>query len=200
MEQKELKAKYMEIICAEVWPQSPEMQEYARKECSYYIAELANGDIYAYDRPSIETNFCYGYGMYGITTDEEMDGASRMAEHARTHEDYFMEKNLEEILERIDRLKDAKSGRYEAYKYAQYSGQQHGTKLKTYSIVRLWDNPQNDPGRWSRMTDVERLTEDEIDALIQGWSVVKDMFIKRLNTYLKRYGLSKINTWTYLRD
>ena len=29
---------------------------------------------------------------------------------------------------------------------------------------------------------------------------VKKAFIKRLNTYLKKYGLSKLHTWTYLVD
>lgn len=199
MTQKELKEKYMEIIRTEVWKGSERMQDYASKEFCYAV-ELANDDICVLDKPRIHKDFCFGYGMYGITTEEEMDGASAMARHAETNADYFMEENLKEINERIERLEDAWMGKCEVYKYANYSGQPHGTKLKTYSIVDSWYNPENDPGRWSRLTDVEKMTTEEIDALIQGYKAVKEKFIKRLNTYLKRYGLSKVNTWTYLRD
>lgn len=199
-EQKALKSRFMEIIRTEVWKSSTSMQQYAEKECCYHIVELKNGDIYAYERPRIETSFCFGYGMNGLSTDDDMDGASRMAQRARTDEDYFIEENLKDIKNYIDRLVKAYNGELEAYKYAHYSGQPHGTKLKTYSVVSTWDNPENDPGRWSCLTDVEQLTQYEILTLIQGWYKVAEMFTKRLNTYLKRYGLSKLNTWTYLRD
>lgn len=199
-DQKVLKNRFMEIIRTEVWKGSESMQKYAEKECCYYIVELENGDIYAYEKPRIETSFCFGYGMYGVTSEEDMDGASRMAEHARTDKDYFIEENLKDIEDHINRLVKAYDGELEAYKYANYSGQPHGTKLKTYSVASTWENPENDPGRWSRLTDVERLSQEEIKILIQGWYKVAEMFTKRLNTYLKRYGLSKLNTWTYLRD
>lgn len=199
-EQKILKSRFMDIIRTEVWKDSESMQKYAEKECCYHIVELENGDIYAYEKPRIETSFCFGYGMYGVSTDEDMDGASRMAHHARTNEDYFIKENLKDIETHITWLTKAYNGECEAYKYANYSGQPHGTKLKTYSVVSMWDNPENDPSRWARLTDVERLSQEEIDTLIKGWNKVSEMFTKRLNTYLKRYGLSKLNTWTYLRD
>lgn len=36
--------------------------------------------------------------------------------------------------------------------------------------------------------------------LIAGYEEVKTEFIKRLNSYLKRYGMSKVETWSYLMD
>ena len=51
--QKELKDLYMEIIKAEVWPKSPKMQEFARKQVGYII-ELSNGKIICVDKPSIK--------------------------------------------------------------------------------------------------------------------------------------------------
>lgn len=199
MDQKQLKEKYMDIIRAEVWPGSESMQKYAEKETTY-ITELANGDIYAYKKPSIKKDFCFGYGIYGMCSKEEMNGAERMREKAENDKKYFIDKNLEDINQRISNLENVLYGKYEAYKYGSYTGQPHGTKLKTYSVVSEWDNPENDPGRWVKLIDVEKLTNDEIAELIKGWNVVKEMYIKRLNTYLKRYGLSKVNAWTYLRD
>ena len=196
MTQKELKAKYMEIICTEVWPGSPRMQEFASDEF-YYAVELANGDIHVIDKPRIHKDFCFGYGMNGCCDEEDMDRAGDAAEHARTSEAYFIKENLRDINERIDRLTDP---RLEGYKFCNYSGQPSGSKLKTYRMVNPWDNPSNDPFRWSRMTDVEKMTTEEIKAIVAGYQAVKEKFIKRLNTYLKRYGLTKVNSWTYLRD
>ena len=49
-------------------------------------------------------------------------------------------------------------------------------------------------------TKLIEIGEADIQAIIDGLEVVKKQFEKRLNTYLKRYGLSKLNVWTYLRD
>ena len=38
--------------------------------------------------------------------------------------------------------------------------------------------------------------DDAVDVLEE----VEKKFMKRLNTYLKRYGLEKLNVWTYCRD
>lgn len=196
MTQTDLKEKYMKIIRTEVWPSSTRMQEYSEKEF-YYGVELANGDIYVIQRPEIKKDFCFGYGMNGICDDEDMDRAGNMAHHAATNEEYFIKQNLEEFDRKISLLMDS---RYVGYKYCAYSGQKHGSKLKTYTMSHLCDGPEYNPSHWNRLVDVERLTEDEIRALIDGYGVAKGMFTKRLNTYLKRYGLSKVNTWTYLRD
>ena len=81
--QKELKDLYMEIVKAEVWPKSPKMQEFARKQAGYII-ELSNGKIICVDKPSIKKDFCFGYGMYLRSTDEEEDRAFSMAQKAET--------------------------------------------------------------------------------------------------------------------
>lgn len=196
MDQKQIKEKYMEIMRTEVWPGSEHMQKYAEKEYGYGV-ELSNGDIYVIDKPSIKKDFCFGFGMYGGDPTNDQERAEGVAQVARTSEDYFIKENLKQIDEQIEYLRDS---RYEAYKYVHYSGRESGSKLKTYSFCHYWDNPENDPARWSRLKDVEKLTEEDIEALIAGYEAVREAFTKRLHTYLKRYGLSKLNVWTYLRD
>ena len=44
------------------------------------------------------------------------------------------------------------------------------------------------------------LTPEEIERVKAGYQEVRQQFVKRLNTYLKKYGLSKLHTWTYLSD
>ena len=196
MDQKLLKEKYMRIICNEIWPDSKRMQEYARKEANY-IVELNNDDIYVITKPRIETKFCFGYGMYGCDMDNDHERASHAAYNASTNKDYFIEENLKDLDRKLEALCDSK---YEGYKYCAYSGQSKDSKLKAYSLCQFWDNPEQKAYKWDRLVAVERLKQEEIEALIKGYETVKEMFTKRLNTYLKRYGLSKIETWTYLRD
>ena len=196
LKQLELKERYMEIIRTEVWPENKHMQDYEFKEFGNAV-ELANGDIYIIEKPRIHTDFCFGYGYCGVSTEEDDDLANKAAANAKTNADYFIKENLKEFDERIERLMDP---RYEKYKYIHYSGQPSGSKLKAYSCCHICDNPEYAPYRWNNLQDVEELTEEEIAALIAGFKAAKEMFTKRLNTYLKRYGLSKLNVWTYLRD
>lgn len=195
MTQKELKEKYMDIVRTEVFPDSPEMQEYMRKEF-YYAVELADGDMYVITKPRIHKNFCFGFGMYGADLDNDQERAEDAAQQARESEAYFFRENLKQIDQCLDQLTNPA---YEGYKYNNYSGR-HQSNLKTYTMCYSWDNPDNQPDRWERLQDVKKMTREEIDALIKGYEEVRQMFIKRLKTYLKKYGLSKINVWTYLRD
>jgi hypothetical protein len=56
--------------------------------------------------------------------------------------------------------------------------------------------------RWNtygRKTD-EELTIDDLTELYRICFEEQMKFCKRLRTYLKRYGLSKVRTWTYWAD
>lgn len=194
--QKELKEKYMNIICAEVWKDSKHMQDYARKECAY-VVELENGDITTIDKPRIEKNFCFGAGMYATASEEEMNRAEDMVAKSQTDFEYFRKENMKDIDEIIEKLQDKS---YKTYKFICYYGQKTGSKLKDFSVCRLCDSPEYNPGRWSRNTDLEELTEDERKSLIAGYEEVKKQFNKRINTYLKKYGLSKVHAWSYICD
>ena len=196
--QKELKEKYMQIICAEVW-KDKDMQEYARKECEY-IVELSNGNIVCLEKPRIQKDFCFGMGMYGTYTDDDFNRAEDCAENARTNEEYFISENLKEITEKINDLSNCIIGKLECYTYTHYIGQPENSLLKGYTITRTADNPEYEPGRWSNMADIQKIGSEDIQRIIEGLGIVKERFEKRLHTYLKRYGLSKLNVWTYCRD
>lgn len=192
MDQKELKAKYMDIITNEVWKGSKSMIDYANKKVSY-IVELENGDITDIDKPSIETSFCFGYGYCGVSTEEDYQGARKMADHAAKSEEYFLTKNLKGINETIAAYEDALSGSYhKPYKRSKYCSQSADSKLKGISFFDSWCDVIPD--------GCIELSKKEIKALITGYEEVKKKFEKRLHTYLKRYGLSKVRTWSFLVD
>lgn len=188
MTQKELMEMYMRVI-REYWS-NPRMQEYERKECSY-IVDLSNGKIISIDKPRILKDFCFGYGMYGVCTEEEIERASKLAAIAMTDEKYFISKNMEEINNKIESLKTA----YKVYVYPKYYMQKDDILVTYYCARSEWD--------LDMVPDKTKLTEirkEDIQKIIDGLEIVKQKFEKRLKTYLKRYGLSKLNVWTYLID
>lgn len=72
-------------------------------------------------------------------------------------------------------------------------------KNKYMEIVKteLWEDA---PEMWGNLEKVKKLDTDDIQRIIDGLQEVRKSFDKRLNTYLKRYGLSKINAWSYICD
>lgn len=196
--QKELKEKYMDTIKKEVWSDE-RMQEYARKQCAY-VVELPNGNIIDIDKPRIETSFCFGMGMYATYTQEQFEAAEELADNARKNVDYFMSENMKQITDKIDSLKEALENKKEVYTYIHYTGQPDNSDLVSYSCVRICDNPEFAPYRWNNLHAVRKLSNDDIQRIIEGLEEVAKTFMKRLNTYLKKYGLEKLNVWTYSRD
>ena len=178
--QKESKDLYMEIVKTEVWPKSPKMQEFARKQVGYII-ELSSGKIICVDKPTIEKDFCFGYGMYLRSTDEEEDRAFSMAQKAET------------VRSVVDWLK-------EVYIYVNYCGQPADSNLVSYTITDTFEGPKLRPEYWKRYKGLQKIGEEDIQRIIHGLEEAKKAFEKRLNTYLKKYGLSKLNVWTYLVD
>ena len=63
--------------------------------------------------------------------------------------------------------------------------------LRNYTFMRQWEDI--DP----RLYDARVLDMDERQMIIDALIKEKEAFTKRLYTYLKRYGLSKVHSWTY---
>lgn len=199
MTQKELKEMYMNIIKTEVW-EDEHMQNFAKKKCAY-VVQFSNGDIADIEKPSIKKDFCFGADSYGTCTNEEMKDAENMAALARKSEQYFKEQNLKNIDSNIEDLEKCLSGyEYECYTYTHYMGQPDNSKLKAFTVVRTGYNPEFAPMRWINCKDIKKLGADDIQKIIDGFKEVRKAFEKRINTYLKRYGTTKVNSWSYICD
>lgn len=186
---------YMEEMRA-YWKNDTGMMKHF-KTTTAAVVELENGDLIPISKPRIETRFCFGYGLYGVSTDEEYKDAENMRQHAEKSQDYFIMENLKGIEETIKELKDDS---FEVYTALAYIGQAEGTKTKSYHLTRICNNPEYNPAWWANYKELTKMTTADRERLIKAYEEVKQAFIKRLNTYLKRYGLSKIDTWTYLVD
>lgn len=181
--------------------ESPRMLDYYEKQGWYYVMPIAGG-FFADGKPRIETRFCFGHGQNGITTEAEQDSANNMARHARTSEDFFILKNLKDVNKTILYLK---------FSLAKLQGKHEDAAAfdVPYWVRGCWFAPrrQNLPLFAVDFCEVlqpqegrREATEDEIKSLIKFYEKIKDDFFKRLKTYLKRYGLSKIHSWSYLVD
>ena len=189
MNQKELKAEYERILASEVWSKSPDMVEYCVKEAAH-IVELTDGSIVVIEKPRIKKNFCFGYRDSRYDT-EEYDEANRMAAHASSSTDYFLVENLAAIDDVINHLEGKKRDSWEYHLRVPYSGQPEGSKLKCLQEF-YWHDEHGQ--KYPKLEGENRYR------VLEGYKAVRASFEKRLHTYLKRYGMSKVNTWSYWVD
>lgn len=189
MTQKELKSEYERILASEVWPRSRHMVEYCMKEAAH-IVELTDGSIVVIEKPSIKKDFCFGYRTSRYDT-EEFDEANKMAAHASRSEEYFLAENLRAIDEAIAHLEGEEQSSWDYYVCIKYYNQPESSKLKQLCEFYWHDEKsQKHP----------KLAGENRARVLEGYKAVRASFEKRLHAYLKRYGMSKVNTWSYWVD
>ena len=139
------------------------------------------------EKPSIKKHFCFGESGY------DMDEAQASAHVARTSVDYFMEENLEALNDAIEDLKDESKKCYATRSY-------DDSNIKHLVVIEPHRIPYGPYASEQKMGYMEELTDSDRQALLEAYMKVRDAFSKRLATYLKKYGLSKVRAWTYWRD
>lgn len=186
--QQERKRLFQHILSSEVWKNDAHMVDYCVKKTAH-IVELQSGDIVTIDRPRIEKDFCFGYSCSSHDT-ESFDHAQNMSAHARESAEYFMRQNLKGLDNMIALLDGSEHSRFDFYTGTHYIGQPADSKLK--QVVQL--------DRWGEHAGYSLLSESDRAAMLEGYRQVRADFVKRLQTYLKRYGTSKVHSWTYWQD
>ena len=178
---KEAVAKLENEYKENIWKGSKSMIAYACHKISDCY-ETEKGFLIEFETPTIKKDFCFGFDDF-YTKQEDADD---MAEHARTNERYFIEKNLEEINCLIKSLESgkvyARTSRPDAINLRSLVFENY---LRTYEFER---------------EKCEELSGADVAGLIEMAKSEKAKLEKRLRTYLKRYGTSKLNVWTYCRD
>ncbi len=177
--QAELKNNFKKIVNNDKW------------HLSYLsFIGLVDDKLIIFDKKSIETSFCYGYGYCGMSTKEEYESANNMAYKTEQDKTIFLKENLDKYNDLINAIKNQKENNttQDGWKYGY-------TKNYIYNYYTL--NVVRD-GYGKRADDYIEIKN--YDLLIEILEYEKAKFEKRLNTYLKRYGLSKLRVWTYLSD
>lgn len=151
--------------------------ESARK---YHLGAVRIGDgYYLIEKPSIKNRFCFhdegpDYEFYKslMADDKKLQG-------------YFKSENLATFDNKISKI----------------------TKGE-YGDKRVWKNPCYNDGRlevcfyssWGTPDGYTECSDDEKALILKGLKFGRELYEKRLDAYLKRYGTSKLHTWTYWAD
>ena len=178
---KEAVAKLENEYKENIWKGSKSMIAYACHKISDCY-ETEKGYLIEFEKPSIKKDFCFGYDDFYSNQED----ADEMADHARTNERYFIEKNLEEINSLIKSLESGK-----VYARKSYDDSVNLRCLVFEKYLRAYEFERE---------ECEELSGADVAGLIEMAQNERRKFEKRLGIYLKRYGLSKLNVWTYYRD
>ena len=148
------------------------------------VVEIDDKYYWGIEKPSIKTSFCFGYGFCGVSTDEDEKKASDMAMKASTDKQYFIDKNMA-------KMEDLKKSVEKAKTFC-FNGDDGELFLidEMYFQKYPFDTPQI----------YRDIRPEEKKTILKMVEAATERFRKRLNVYLKRYGLSKINSWSYLSD
>ena len=168
----------------ERYPNSPKMVNYCDKR-AFAVVGLDNGDVLPIDKYSIKKDFCFGESGY------DYDDAIKCAQHARTSKDYFISENLKEAEKDIADIRDDRN--HVVLVGRAYDGE---AKIAHYSVTTLSNYVQY-PWMYSRM---RHATDAEKTKIINALELAKADLEKRVKTYLKRYGTSKVHAWTFWLD
>lgn len=173
-----------------VWGDDEKMVEHCVKSASGYIR--FGRELLVMDKPHIKTEFCFGEHGY------DYDEVAEECDRARSDVERFKRENIAWNCKAQRHLDEMEDGRREPYIFLKhYYSQPDDCPLCYVQWCSEFDSRdaydlKSKPNR--KMTDEEQsrfkeFCEDEVAK-----------FEKRLDTYLKRYGLSKCHFWTYWAD
>lgn len=177
---------------------------------------LSNGGLLVFEKPTIDKNFCFGYGMQCGT---EYDDANKMASHAATSEKYFLDQNLKEFDNKIKNLETMKNSwgsscvllLHRKCYYSQKAplnvfnyflsscGLNYYEKCNNSDMAGTTKYFENFDGIGYYYDLAEATAEDRAN-ILAALKHERQKFEKRLNAYLKKYGLSKVRAWSYWAD
>lgn len=193
---------------SKVW-KDQKMTDYCTNKVAAY-AELPDGKIITVDKEKVDTSFCFGESGY------DYDEAQDMAAHARKSQEYFKAENMKHfngwINDLTETVNNGKDGSYVlVINPRNYYRQTDDCKLATIRFFRLSEVIDacggsvylNElPGKRVTIygTEYTIATKEEIQIILAAYKEAAEAHEKKINSYLKRYGMSKVHTWTYWRD
>ena len=168
---------------------------------NYEYALKFDNNFLCFDKPDIKTSFCFGYGLNGISTQEDYEGARSQERNMETNKQAFINANLEGLNKSIEDIETFisqwidKEEKFFSSRYNKIFICKNSYEHKAY-LAWSWD--------YDNIRDKEMIireaTKEDLLLIIEVYKQQIESFKKRLSTYLKRYGLSKLRTWTYLVD
>ena len=177
--------------------QSEDMKEFSELFKTWYYldhtAEALKVDekhFLTFDKQDIEKSFCFGWSaMYGPTSEEATDMCHNFGEAE------FKAKNLERFDREYKRALEAVEDEQITLgqNYTRGTSEEFGAEIM---FIKKRGAKDYDGEITLSVEDSAKLRE-AYKQKVQG---LRNEFEKRLDAYLKKYGLSKIRRWTYCAD
>jgi hypothetical protein len=164
-------------------------QEYFTQK---YVAavEFTPNHYLLFEKKEIEKSFCFGYSDFGQGPTQKEAIKAQSAVNAK----YVKERNMESW-----QLIQADIDTGEIRTWAGRDGESNHTD---HIMTEIHFRTYVDGGRDSdRYVSINKKRDPVIYGKIEKcFTYAKNSFEKRVDSYLKRYGVSKIKTWTYWMD
>ncbi|MCD8201954.1 MAG: hypothetical protein LUD47_07810 [Clostridia bacterium] len=164
------------------------------------LVELDCGRLVDIEKENIDTHFCFGYGYCGGYRESE-DATEAAYGCATDGGKYFYAENLKDKFDcKIEPIMDALEcpARYHCVSGAPHycGGSEEHAYFSIFNPAK-WDcygEEVDGPHKYIP------LTENDLYNLLRAYLIERGRFEKRLQAYLKKYGTSKLNIWTYWAD
>lgn len=168
-------------------------------------ARLTGGELVKIEKLHMETSFCYGYGMNGCDFDNDHERAARCCDAVRDSFYWFLEENLRECKRSLKWLRSrleylSMFGDTPYLVVITNDRQTYVQDIDKFSHYLQYMSEENALKYSGENATLRKLTKRDIEILIAAYKVQLADIAKRCKTYWKRYGGSKLHTWTYLID
>lgn len=177
-----LRSEYAKVWRMRDGSEDTKMVEHCTKSASGYIA--FGDDICVMDKPHIQTDFWFGEHTYDY--DEVCDYRDRCSES----ESYFRSKNLAST--DAKRLIEAIDDGHEFWLCRKYGHLGESNLAYVQRLDPIWNSLRGD--------EIRRMDDAELALLRTFCEEEQAKFSKRIDTYLKRYGLSKCHYGVFWAD
>lgn len=148
------------------------------------------GIILTFEKKKIKVDFCW--------SDEgaDYDEYKRLRSSEQSMREYFLAENLREYDNKIKELSTLKDKHGNTLVPVMYERDAYnycwGVADNSLRLLKEYDFEEEKKHRY-----VHRMTDNDVKNALAILKDERNKFEKRLNNYLKRYGVSKLHTWTY---
>lgn len=172
---------------AKIWENDKGMQNYYLKNTSNCVL-TSFGGLVTFDKPKIETRFCFGYSDCG--QGQTYNDAQKESENFG--EEQFLKENLADMKHALDLFEGKKETNYRGKKELYFTKKYMESEIYRICFLVEYD-AEKDSG-------LRKATDEDFQKCYAVQKEEYEKFEKRLKSYLKRYGTKKLTTWTYWMD
>lgn len=173
---EDIKKEYKKIWTTEKGI-NEEMVNYCINKIALYL-KTKDGYFYILEKEKLNTKFWISEG-----SNRDIKEALIICDEIKTTEDFFIEENLSKINHLINTINNNKNNLFFAEMY------------KNSKIVAITTTKYDVLNKENR-----KLTPNEEIEVLKICEKYKELQTKKINSYLKRFGLSKIKANTYFGD